>query len=119
MKEPQARPSGRGRVLLFLGDSMALDGKTIGKGGFMVVLWWFNGGLMGFYWVSPLVNSNKKLETDPPPFVIGKLIISTGPFSIAILNYRRRYIDMGLYIVGKNIAHGSMYCYILHEIFYI
>ena len=84
MKEPQARPSGRGQVLLFWGDSMALDVKTIGKG----VLWWFNGGLTGFIGSPPLVNGNKKLW-NPPPFVLGKLTISTGPFSIAILNYQR------------------------------
>jgi len=37
-----------------------------------------------FMWDYPLVNVYKKLWKDPP-FSRGKLAISTGPFSIAIL----------------------------------
>ena len=52
------------------------------------ILMRFDGILMEFDWIYPLVNSDNELERSTM-LLMGKLTISTGPFSIAILNYQR------------------------------
>ena len=57
----------------------------------MVVYWdlmGFYGGLLGSNGIYPLVNVYIANWKDPP-FLMGKSTISTGPFSIAMLNYQR------------------------------
>ena len=44
-----------------------------------------NGGLVGFYRIYPLIMTHS-LRTGKSPFFMGKLTISTGPFSVAMLN---------------------------------
>ena len=50
---------GRGKIEhhdLASGKLSSNSGKTIGT-------WWFNGGLIGFHWIYPLVNYHKTMET--------------------------------------------------------
>ena len=50
--------------------------------------WWFNCGEIGFYGIYPLVVTNIATERSTM-LLMGKLTISTGSFSIAILNHQR------------------------------
>ena len=48
---------------------------------------------MGFNVIYPLVNIQKTNSKDPP-CLMGKSTILTGPFSTAMLNYRRVYVHL-------------------------
>ena len=64
----------------------------------MGISWEFHGNFMGISWefhgIYPLVNIQKTMERSTM-LLMGKLTISTGPFSIAMLNYQRVWVMYG------------------------